>query len=95
MFAIVIPILFVIVVGFVYGRRKNPSAEAEAHINRYVMYITLPCMIFLAVAKSSVEQLSQTAFLGAGFFGIPRPMCWDCISRGAPASACRRTPSSV
>ena len=70
MFGIVIPILFVILVGFVYGRWKNPSPEAEAHINRYVMYIALPCMMFLAVANASVEELSRGAFLGAGLAGI-------------------------
>ncbi len=92
MFSIVIPILSVILVGFLYGRRKKPSPEAEAHINSYVMYIALPSMIFLAVAKASLEQIRHGAFLGAGFAGIAAAYCLGLLlarraGTGAPHSS--------
>ncbi len=70
MFAVVIPILSVIIIGYLYGVRVRPSQEAETLINKYVLYCALPAMIFLAVARATAKELQHGAFLGAGIIGI-------------------------
>ena len=70
MFAIVVPILSIILVGYLFGKRRGSSVAAEGLINDYVLYFALPSMVFLAVAEASPAELMHGSFLVAGLAGI-------------------------
>lgn len=70
MLQIVMPIFAVILVGYVFGRRNQFSAEAQKLINDYVLYIALPALLFLAVARADPQDLAQWEFVLATLTGI-------------------------
>ncbi len=70
MIEIVIPVFLVILVGYLFGRRNQFSAEAEKLINEYVLYIALPALLFLAVARADPSDLAQWRFVLATLAGI-------------------------
>ncbi|GJE04071.1 AEC family transporter [Methylobacterium isbiliense] len=70
MIKIVIPVFLVILLGYLYGRRRKSSTEAEKLINEYVLYIALPALLFLAVARADPADLAQWPFVAATLAGI-------------------------
>lgn len=70
MLHIVIPVFLVILVGYVFGRNQTFSPESEKLINVYVLFISLPALLFLAVAQSNPAELTQWSFLIATLAGI-------------------------
>lgn len=70
MFLIVAPIFLVILVGYCYGRMKPDSAGADKLINDYVLYIALPALLFLAVARANIADLKQWGFILSTLAGI-------------------------
>ncbi|AOA57106.1 AEC family transporter [Acinetobacter larvae] len=70
MFLIVMPIFLVILVGYVYGRLKPDSGEADKLINDYVLYIALPALLFIAVARADIADLKQWGFVMSTLIGI-------------------------
>ncbi|MDB5593310.1 MAG: Transporter [Hyphomicrobiales bacterium] len=67
---IVVPIFLVILVGFVFGWKYKYPAAAEKLINDYILYIALPALLFLAIARANIVELTQWGFLGATLSGI-------------------------
>lgn len=67
---IVVPIFLVILVGFLFGSKYKYADGAEKLINDYILYIALPALLFLAIARADVEELTQWGFVGATLAGI-------------------------
>jgi malonate transporter and related proteins len=70
MLQVVIPIFLVILVGYGFGKKHQFAAEAEKLINEYVLYIALPALLFLAVARANPTDLAQWPFILATLAGI-------------------------
>lgn len=70
MLGIVAPVFLVILVGYIFGLKNNFSAESEKLINVYVLFIALPALLFLAVAKADPADLTQWKFVCATLVGI-------------------------
>ena len=67
-FTIVIPIFALIGAGF-WCRRSNVfGAAAAAELNRFVVYLALPALLFHTIATSKFAELNQPGFIAA--FGI-------------------------
>lgn len=70
MFMIVAPVFLVIFVGYCFGKMRPDSALSDKLINDYVLYVALPALLFLAIAKSDINQISQFGFIAATLTGI-------------------------
>ncbi|MBJ7223567.1 MULTISPECIES: AEC family transporter [unclassified Brenneria] len=70
MFLIVAPIFLVILVGYGYGRLKPDSGGADKLINDYVLYVALPALLFIAVARADAGELKQWGFILSTLIGI-------------------------
>ncbi|MCR1815890.1 AEC family transporter [Aliarcobacter butzleri] len=70
MITTVLPIFLVILVGFVFAKNNKFSSEAEQLINSYVLNIALPALLFLAVARADIEELTKWDFLITTLAGI-------------------------
>lgn len=70
MFLIVVPVFLVILIGYGYGRLKPDSGGADKLINDYVLYVALPALLFIAVARANVGDLRQWGFILSTLFGI-------------------------
>jgi predicted permease len=70
MLQIVAPIFAVILVGFIVGKRHSFGGEAEKLFNDYVLYIALPALLFLAVARADPVDLAHWQFMTASLAGI-------------------------
>ncbi|MCT7616848.1 AEC family transporter [Aliarcobacter butzleri] len=70
MITTVLPIFLVILVGFVFAKNNKFSSEAEQLINSYVLNIALPALLFLAVARADIEELTKWDFLITTLVGI-------------------------
>ncbi|BCH58405.1 membrane protein [Agrobacterium vitis] len=70
MLQVVVPVFLVILVGYGFGRKHQFAAEAEKLINEYVLYIALPALLFLAVARANPADLAQWPFMAATLAGI-------------------------
>ncbi|MBJ3816646.1 AEC family transporter [Shimwellia pseudoproteus] len=70
MLLIVAPIFLVILVGYSYGRLRPDSGGADQLINDYVLYIALPALLFIAVARAEVSDLRQWGFMLSSLAGI-------------------------
>ncbi|WP_340611745.1 AEC family transporter [Xenorhabdus bharatensis] len=70
MFMIVIPIFLIILIGYCFGRIRPDSGNSDKLINDYVLYIALPALLFLSIARSDINELEQWGFIGASLVGI-------------------------
>ncbi|MDC9603749.1 AEC family transporter [Xenorhabdus griffiniae] len=70
MFMIVAPIFLVIFIGYCFGRLRPDSGHSDKLINDYVLYIALPALLFLAIARADVSELQQWGFIAASLAGI-------------------------
>lgn len=70
MFEIVVPIFLVILVGYGVGKRNTFGPEAEKLINHYVLFIALPALLFLAVARADPSDFAHWQFILATLAGI-------------------------
>lgn len=70
MLLIVAPVFMVILVGYGYGRMKAGSGCADKLINDYVLYIALPALLFIAVARADVNHLKHWGFILSTLTGI-------------------------
>ncbi|WP_338804283.1 AEC family transporter [Xenorhabdus griffiniae] len=70
MFMIVAPIFLVIFIGYCFGRLRPDSGHSDKLINDYVLYIALPALLFLAIARADVSELQQWGFIVASLAGI-------------------------
>ncbi|KMJ46182.1 transporter [Xenorhabdus khoisanae] len=70
MFMIVAPIFLVIFIGYFFGRLRPDSGLSDKLINDYVLYIALPALLFLAIARADISELQQWGFITATLAGI-------------------------
>lgn len=70
MITTVLPIFLVILVGFIFAKKNKFSVEAEQLINSYVLNIALPALLFLAVARADIEELTKWNFIITTLSGI-------------------------
>lgn len=70
MLQVVVPVFLVILVGYLFGRKHHFSLEAEKLINDYVLFIALPALLFLAVARANPLDLAKWEFVVATLAGI-------------------------
>jgi malonate transporter len=75
--AIVMPVFALIASGFVAGRINVIGAAAVPELNRFVVYLALPALLFDVMANARYEDLAQPGFIaafgfacGAVFFAI-------------------------
>ena len=65
-----LPIFGLILLGFVAGRRSFLGDGAVDVLNRFVVHLALPSLLFLAMARIHWNELTNWAFLGAFGGGI-------------------------
>ncbi len=70
MFSTVLPIFLLILTGYIFAKREKVSLEAEQLINSYVLNVALPALLFLAIAKADVNQLTKWNFIFSTLAGI-------------------------
>lgn len=70
MWSTVLPVFLVILVGYLAGRRMSFDAQAEKLINHYVLFVALPCLLFLPIAKAEPADLANWPFTWATLLGI-------------------------
>jgi malonate transporter len=62
---ILLPVFGLILAGFVCRRRDLLGPTAASELNRYVVWLALPALLFDTMAHASWQQLDQPAFVGA------------------------------
>ncbi|MGJ4891768.1 AEC family transporter [Bradyrhizobium sp. HKCCYLRH3099] len=65
-----LPIFALILTGFLCGRFGVFDRTATDNLNRFAVYLALPALIFTAMSRIGVEQVSQFGFIGAFCGGI-------------------------
>jgi predicted permease len=65
-----LPIFALILTGFLCGRLSVFDRTATDNLNRFAVYLALPALIFTAMSRIGVEQVSQFGFIGAFCGGI-------------------------
>lgn len=70
MIEIVTPVLAVVLIGYLDGRRTKHGQDAERLVNDYVLYVALPALLFLALARTEPEDLMHGGFVLATLAGI-------------------------
>ncbi|CCE00838.1 AEC family transporter [Bradyrhizobium sp. STM 3809] len=65
-----LPIFALILTGFLCGRFGVFDRTATDNLNRFAVYLALPALIFTAMSKIGIEQVSQFGFIGAFCGGI-------------------------
>lgn len=70
MFSTVLPIFLLILTGYIFAKKEKVSQDAEQLINSYVLNIALPALLFLAIAKADVSELTKWGFLFSTLAGI-------------------------
>ena len=68
LFSIVLPIFALIGVGWVARRAAWMGSEGALELNRFVVYLGMPALLFQIMAKASFRDLAQPGFIAA--FGI-------------------------
>ncbi|WP_334177043.1 AEC family transporter [Pseudoxanthobacter sp.] len=65
---VVLPIFALVAAGFFCRRRAILGPSASSELNRFVVYLALPALLFSVTAKASWQALWQPGFAGA--FGL-------------------------
>ena len=65
-----LPIFALILTSFLCGRFNVFDRTATDNLNRFAVYLALPALIFTAMSRIGVEQVSQFGFIGAFCGGI-------------------------
>ncbi|ALM86473.1 AEC family transporter [Bordetella sp. N] len=60
---ILLPIFGLILAGFVCRRRGVLGPQAASELNRFVVWLALPALLFDTMARASWQQLDQPAFI--------------------------------
>lgn len=79
MFSTVLPVFMVILVGYLVGRRMVFDAQAEKLINHYVLFVALPLLLFLPIAKARPAELANGPFTWATLLGIGAAYGMGCV----------------
>jgi malonate transporter and related proteins len=65
---ILLPIFGLILAGYVFRRRDILGPNSARELNRFVIWLALPALLFMAMARSSLATLYQPGFAAA--FGL-------------------------
>lgn len=68
LFSIVLPIFALVGVGWLARRRGWMGAAGAFEMNRFVVYLAMPALLFQIMAKSTWKELDQPGFIAA--FGL-------------------------
>ena len=63
LFSVILPIFAVIGLGFMCQYRQWFTQSAVADFNRFVYYIAVPPLLFMAMASTPIESLTQARYL--------------------------------
>ena len=63
--SITFPIFALILLGFVCARRRILDASATDALNRFVVYLALPALLFQATTRITLSEVDQPGFIGA------------------------------
>lgn len=67
-FSILVPIFALILSGWVARKSGTLGPTATSEMNRFVVYLALPALLFDVVANAKLDELWQPEFLGT--FGL-------------------------
>ncbi|WP_298956974.1 AEC family transporter [uncultured Methylobacterium sp.] len=65
-----LPIFALILVGFLCGRSPKFGPQMTDNLNRFAVYLALPALMFLAMARITPDQVAQVGFALAFLGGI-------------------------
>jgi len=84
---IIVPVLAIIVMGWVMKRRGEMSVELVAGMSHIVYRYALPMLLFVSVVKSEVSPLSQWRLICAGWLAVAALYVFAArVSRAMPAA---------
>lgn len=61
--ALVLPLFFLILAGYISGRLVKLPVEGLAWLNFFILYISLPALFFRLLSKTPFEEFSNASFL--------------------------------
>jgi malonate transporter len=64
------PVFALILIGYVCRKRQILGGNAATEINRYVVYLALPALMFLAAYNLHVEDFAQPAYMAVFAIGM-------------------------
>jgi len=70
MLSFVAPVFAVIFAGYLFARWRVVDKAGTRLLNEYVLYVALPALLFIAVARADPAELQQWGFMGATLIGI-------------------------
>src|SRR5471030_3097223 len=65
---IILPVFALIVAGYACRKTNRLGPNASRELNRFVVYLALPALLFEIMAKARWAELDQPGFIGA--FGL-------------------------
>lgn len=66
----VFPLFALILVGYISGRKRLLGAGAVDSLNKFVVWMALPALLFQAMAQITWEQVNQPGYVAASFLAI-------------------------
>ncbi|NYT61515.1 AEC family transporter [Alcaligenaceae bacterium] len=66
----VFPLFALILIGYVSGRRRLLGAGAVDSLNKFVVWMALPALLFQAMAQITWEQINQPGYVAASALAI-------------------------
>lgn len=71
----VFPLFALILVGYVSGRKRLLGAGAVDSLNKFVVWMALPALLFQAMAQITWEQINQPGYVAATSLAIAAVFC--------------------
>lgn len=65
----VVPIFGLILLGWLCGKRGLLNATATDALNRFVVYLALPALLFVAMARADLEAMAEIGFVASFTLG--------------------------
>jgi malonate transporter len=65
----VVPIFGLILLGWFCGRREILNSAAADGLNRFVVYLALPALLFIAMARADLDAMSEIGFVASFLIG--------------------------
>lgn len=65
----VVPIFGLILLGWICGKRGLLSATATDALNRFVVYLALPALLFVAMARADLDAMAELGFVASFVLG--------------------------
>lgn len=66
----VFPLFALILVGYISGRKRLLGTGAVDSLNKFVVWMALPALLFQAMAQITWEQVNQPGYVGASVLAI-------------------------